>query len=1239
MANNAVVRVPTEAKNVEAANWRAIAAFMAEMRARFEPPPLPTTAAGLRSLAESQAPGGTGLQNVVEDLSPQFGNDMDARRKRLYDASSIDFSLNQPTPPHREGRVFYDQDNYIIAAMNDQRDAIQQLGRELWARSVNITGITIPDGKFVRVSGAFTGRPTVELAKADTVPTASGLIGAATHSIDTYLVDVRTGQGEITTFGLVRHQDTSGCSEGDPTYLSATVAGDWTTVMPAYPRLAIQLGYVMTVDATNGEIFVQVTGRIPDIFINDYNGIFLESLDFVVSATGGVITGTLQRSGGGNLTMVLSGKFPVLNCTPPATVIMTPGIDTLPQENYIYVPVGTKTLTASTTGWPAEEHVKVSLSYAWSAAATEVRGATVVRNHTDHVAGPLNMGHRQHGADWIRAQPATHISGMEATVAVSGSPSNVYLAITAGIVRQYHEHLAPLSDMATGGDVHIVNDPVSAWRTTTNLNTITTDSASVSLSSRYFSLVAMVIVNQTGQPSHVLINLPSGSYNTESGADTDISGFSNHAIPTGYEPFTSLVARINCRLQPSGGGTWTINSIDNITKGVAGAGGSGAGVTTFPGLADVPNYTTTGRHVVVVTEAETGVEFLPTLPLSEVSAIPPNPLEGDAILWQSDGSEIGDDGDIIAKITANSITRTAVIIDHDKAIPSTTYTVPDGYQAYWTGDNKTATQLLDESSNDFDLTVSGAWATEAGVYGDTTMLDGTIGGSGPNRLTFPSSVFTGYPWTFTTISMFMRYEEVAGEYGHFTLGTGSVWTSSRKRIYIETRSDTRVYIRWGQLNAPDPATGEVDYAIIPNTTGWVHILIKYDTTTGKIQTYLDGISQGWSTGTNDIVSPTGTTPEFMGAYATQDAHQSHHMGVDEILFYDRDLTPSEVAQLSIFPKAATLMFRLSDDSTPTLSGALAGNSHAVDNVAKLGINITAACPLHVSSEGDAVDPTLISTEEVVMSKTGGANGLAMIVASDGGGRGVMKGVRSRGTLTSPTIIANGDPTVSLLGAGYDGVIQRATAEIRMIVAGTVAGSQVPQKIEFRTGETTSRTTRMVVAPDGKVVINDLTPTAQLDVDGNFVVRALGSGSQGANPTVWYNTTTGELLYDTSSSRFKENIRDPEPGEFDWLFSIKIRKYKEKKTSGEHFGIIAEELKAVNPALVFHAPGKKTITVTDTDDKGKKYTYQKEVKDPDNMHIEGVGYYQLIAPLIHTAQQQQKKIDDLEKRLSVLEAKR
>tara|TARA_R100000951_G_scaffold105696_1_gene99661 strand:- start:102 stop:1673 length:1572 start_codon:yes stop_codon:yes gene_type:complete len=80
----------------------------------------------------------------------------------------------------------------------------------------------------------------------------------------------------------------------------------------------------------------------------------------------------------------------------------------------------------------------------------------------------------------------------------------------------------------------------------------------------------------------------------------------------------------------------------------------------------------------------------------------------------------------------------------------------------------------------------------------------------------------------------------------------------------------------------------------------------------------------------------------------------------------------------------------------------------------------------------------------------------------------------------------------------------------------------------------------------------------------YKFASMGSGA-GTN-TVKYSTTTGALTYDTSSARYKDNIRDSEVGLTE-LMQLRSVKFEYKDDGRTDIGLIAEEVFPVIPTLV------------------------------------------------------------------------
>lgn len=81
-------------------------------------------------------------------------------------------------------------------------------------------------------------------------------------------------------------------------------------------------------------------------------------------------------------------------------------------------------------------------------------------------------------------------------------------------------------------------------------------------------------------------------------------------------------------------------------------------VTTTSLTANLANYGPLASN-----NTWTGTNQFPTLYLNERASDPADPAEGKSVIWQSNGTGTGDDGDIIIKVTANNVTKTLILVD------------------------------------------------------------------------------------------------------------------------------------------------------------------------------------------------------------------------------------------------------------------------------------------------------------------------------------------------------------------------------------------------------------------------------------------------------------------------------------------------------------------------------------------------------------------------------------------------
>jgi len=243
---------------------------------------------------------------------------------------------------------------------------------------------------------------------------------------------------------------------------------------------------------------------------------------------------------------------------------------------------------------------------------------------------------------------------------------------------------------------------------------------------------------------------------------------------------------------------------------------------------------------------------------------------------------------------------------------------------------------------------------------------------------------------------------------------------------------------------------------------------------------------------------------------------------------------------------------------------------------------------------------------------------------------IIQGLLYNGSLdtASATPVLSGQTIGNFRFGGWDGSIEVVNAGLlRVLSTEDWTATAHGAKFQFRTANNgkVGATTKMVIEGDNIGILTN-SPAATLDVNGNFKAD-LSGGAQGANPTVWFNTTTKELLYDTSALKYKENVRDI--GDTSWIYDLVPRIFDEKNGLRTNIiGLIAEEVAQVNPDFIFYKPAKKQIMVIEKNENDEDIEVEKTVDDLENMQIEGVAYQQLIIPMLKELQRLRAELDIL-----------
>jgi len=155
-------------------------------------------------------------------------------------------------PSHAEGTMYWDTDCHTLNIMPDISGCIMQVGQELWSRCLNNSGVSIPNGAVVYVTGSTGDKVTIALARANSAATSLTAIGVATETI------ANGNEGFITILGEVRGINTTAYTAGTLLYLSSTSAGEFSDVRPEAPNSVVSLGIVKRSHGTEGIISVQL---------------------------------------------------------------------------------------------------------------------------------------------------------------------------------------------------------------------------------------------------------------------------------------------------------------------------------------------------------------------------------------------------------------------------------------------------------------------------------------------------------------------------------------------------------------------------------------------------------------------------------------------------------------------------------------------------------------------------------------------------------------------------------------------------------------------------------------------------------------------------------------------------------------------------------------------------------------------------------------------------------------------
>lgn len=248
--------------------------------------------------------------------------------------NAVSFDTTPATLPTATGSMYWDNGNQAPSVILNANTELQ-LGQENVALVYNGTGSTIPKGSVVAVSGAQGQRPSVVLADADSEPLSAATLGITAEAI------ANGTEGFVTTFGLIRGLNTSAFTAGSPIYLSQT-AGAFTSTRPTAPAHTVFLGWVISINASSGELFVNIN-----------NGWELDELHNVniSSPTGGQLLAYDQTNAyWKNINLTDGTAISITETTGGSITIANTGVTSLVAGTNITLSASTGAVTINATG-------------------------------------------------------------------------------------------------------------------------------------------------------------------------------------------------------------------------------------------------------------------------------------------------------------------------------------------------------------------------------------------------------------------------------------------------------------------------------------------------------------------------------------------------------------------------------------------------------------------------------------------------------------------------------------------------------------------------------------------------------------------------------------------------------------------------------------------------------------------------------------------------------------------------
>ena len=310
------------------------------------------------------------------------------------------------------------------------------------------------------------------------------------------------------------------------------------------------------------------------------------------------VFGDIEALGGGDITYAFGQREYVLDCTNgdgvdgAARIQLTPGTDTHPKLNYIYViRNGDEAILQSSTSRPTGEFAYLGTTILPTAATIDSDGTYMGQLYNDAKSFD-GRGAVQRSAERLRILDAEYESGMAQTVIITpnvGVPDDVDFTMTSGEAWQKHLQDVPSRQISVNG-IRSVNHPTTPYLKVFDLADIRVDANGNSLVGRRFNFIIWGAINSNTGETKLFLNLPLDTYGNDADVIADKDGTSVTSIPKDFRGNGFLVARLPLRQTQVSGGTWTNVALSELGTQVIDIRGNPVG--SFAGGVSIPASST-----------------------------------------------------------------------------------------------------------------------------------------------------------------------------------------------------------------------------------------------------------------------------------------------------------------------------------------------------------------------------------------------------------------------------------------------------------------------------------------------------------------------------------------------------------------------------------------------------------------------------------------------------------------------